>query len=73
MIAVCARGVRGECFVFSNKKLDRALAFARIGSQTGGPRTVTICGELVRTYVRGKKVGGGKSVQKLRARARRCS
>lgn len=72
MITVCAK--RGkECWSFPNSKLGKAVAFARIGSQTGTERTVTLCGKRVRVYRKGKKVSGSADMPALRSRARGCA
>lgn len=78
MIKVCSlkgrrseRG-RGECWSFPNAKLDAALAFARIGSQHGLVRRVTVCGRFARTYSGGQKVRGNASMASLRKLARSC-
>ena len=71
MIKVCAK--RGkECWTFPNRDLPKAIAFARIGSQTGTERTVSLCGHRIRSYRKGKKVAGAKSMTDLRHLARGC-
>lgn len=78
MIKVCtlkvrsARGEIGECWSFPNAKLNAALAFARIGSQHGRPRRVTVCGRFARVYANGIKGRGDAPVTKLRHLARAC-
>lgn len=76
MIKVCTlkRGARsvGECWSFPNAQLNDALAFARIGSQHGRPRRVTVCGRFARVYAGGLKGRGDKSIAHLRKLARAC-
>lgn len=76
MIKVCSLANRTlrtkECWSFPNGKLSRALAFARIGSQHGRVRRVTLCGRLVRVYSDGVKVTGSIPMTSLRKRARAC-
>lgn len=71
MIKVCAKHGR-ECWTFQNREISKAIFFARIGSQTGTDRTVTLCDRRVRTYRKGKKTAGAKSMTALRHLARRC-
>ena len=78
MIIVCTlkgptarRGV-GRCWSFPNSKLNGALAFARIGSQRGRVRRVTICGRFARVYSDGQKVRGEAPISRLRKIARAC-
>lgn len=76
MIKVCSRKDRthriGECWSFPNSQINEAIAFARIGSQYGRVRQVTICGHLARVYSNGLKVTGSRSMTELRKRARAC-
>lgn len=76
MIKVCSLANRTlrkkECWSFPNAKLANALAFARIGSQHGRVRRVTVCGRLVRVYSNGIKVSGSLPMTTLRKRARAC-
>lgn len=78
MIKVCSRKGRyaergaGECWSFPNAKLNAALAFARIGSQHGRVRRVTVCGRFARTYSNGVKVAGAAPVAALRKLVRNC-
>lgn len=76
MIKVCSlekrRAGAGECWSFPNAKLDRALAFARIGSQHGRVRRVSVCGRFARLYSDGIKVGGSAHVSALRKLVRNC-
>lgn len=78
MITVCTlKGRRaeagvGECWSFPNAKLNKALAFARIGSQHGRVRRVMVCGRFARLYSDGIKVGGSKPVADLRRLVRNC-
>lgn len=76
MIKVCSLSRRAlknkECWSFPNDKLNNALAFARIGSQHGRVRRVTLCGRLVRVYSDGVKVSGSSSMTSLRKKARAC-
>lgn len=72
MIVVCVVGKKGECYRFANSKIDKALAFARIGSQHGRPRRVSVCGRLARVYSNGIKAKGGRHITELRSRARSC-
>jgi hypothetical protein len=76
MIKVCTLKDRthrvGECYSFSNKQLERALDFARIGSLHGRVRRVTVCGRLARIYSNGIKVAGTHPMAALRKRAKSC-
>lgn len=76
MIKVCSQKDRthriAECYSFPNRDLKRALDFARIGSQKGRVRKVTICGHLARVYSNGLRVTGDRSMAQLRKRARSC-
>lgn len=74
MIRVCVlRGKKSvECHSFPNTRLDGAISYARIASQTGGPRSVSVCGHRVRVYKHGEKVMGSAPMVELRRRARSC-
>lgn len=76
MIKVCTLKDRthriGECYSFPNNQLKQALDFARIGSQHGRVRRVTVCGHVARVYSNGIKVAGSKPMPELRKRARGC-
>lgn len=73
VVTLKARGKRvGEVWSFPNHELNRALDFARIGSQHGKPRKVLVCGKHVRTYSDGLKVAGRASIAEVRRRARSC-
>lgn len=76
MIKVCTLKARGrsigECWSFPNSHLNKALAFARIGSSHGRPRRVLVCGKLVRVYSDGLKVSGRATIADVRKRARSC-
>lgn len=62
----------GKCWSFANKRLVAALAFARIGSQHGRVRRVTVCGRFARVYANGIKARGDLPMAELRRRARAC-
>lgn len=74
MIRVCVvHGKKSiECHSFPNERLSGAINYARIGSQSGAPRAVSLCGKRVRVYKHGKKVAGSVSMAGLRRLARSC-